>query len=134
MGRRTSRTGRSGLPGHRSRPGHLRVNESLPAVGGRRPTLHRRNYLTSDRTSKGRLRRHYVMASPPLTCPIVSTGIAGMEKGERGAARTFIPATTAPAAAAAPRLSLLSATSTDAGRTDGLDRQSRESIGHRRAV
>ncbi|MDT5258439.1 MAG: hypothetical protein QOD10_3519 [Mycobacterium sp.] len=74
MGRRTSRAIRPGAPKLRSRPSYLRVHESLPAAGGHRPTLHRRNYLTSDRTSKGRLRRHHVMASPPLTRPLVSTG------------------------------------------------------------
>jgi hypothetical protein len=36
--------------------------------------------LTAERPSKGRLRRDYVMASPPLTQPVGSTGVAGMRK------------------------------------------------------
>lgn len=39
--------------------------------------------LTAARASKGRLRRHCVMASPPLTSPNVSTEMASMRKPGR---------------------------------------------------
>ena len=54
-----------------------------PAVASPSATSFR-SVWPPDRLSKGRLRRHHVMASPPSTHPIVSTGSPGMRK--RGAA------------------------------------------------
>ena len=47
MRRRVNGPGRPGARELCYGAGHLRINESLPAAGAHRPTLHRRNYLTS---------------------------------------------------------------------------------------
>jgi hypothetical protein len=75
LGHRTSRPGRTG-PGRalRPRPSRLHVYEFLPAAEGTVPLLIGAIVRLRDRTGKGRLRRHYMMASPPLTRPLVSTG------------------------------------------------------------